>query len=137
MSQPASVRNNSGFTLIEVMVALMIIAVGMFGVLETINVSLQHNLKNELRNEGVKLGERYMTELRGQDFDSIIDTYPALTITRKVRAGSRPFVVERSSVILAQDAVTGPTSRQLNVTVKWAFRNVTSQNRVMSVLARP
>lgn len=119
------------------MVALMIIAVGMFGVLETINVSLQHNLKNELRNEGVKIGERYMTELRGQDFGSILDTYTVLNITRKVRAGNRQFVVERSSVVLAQDAVTGPTSRQLNVTVKWAFRNVTSQNRVMSVLARP
>lgn len=137
MSQTASLKNNSGFTLVELMVAVLIAVVGMFGVLETLNVSLQHNLKNELRNQAVDLGERYMAEFRGTDFDAIAAAYPFRNVTSSVRGVKKTFVVERSSQRLAQDAYGSATSRKLTVVVKWAFRNVTSQNRVESVVARP
>lgn len=136
MLQPASIKNNKGFTLIELMVSLVIIAVGMFGVLECLNVSLQHNLRNEMRNEAIKLGEQYMAELRGMNFDSIANSYPAVNVTRRVRAANKNYVVERSSQVLRTES-SQATSRQVVVVVKWAFRNVTSLNRVVSVVARP
>lgn len=129
-------KNNDGFTLVELMVAMIIMAVGMLGVLETINVSLQHNLKNELRNEGLKVGERYMADLRGKAFTSYSDAYTPMVVSSRFRRVSKPFVVERSTLVMANDA-TGATSRQLTVSVKWAYRNVTSVNRVVSVVARP
>lgn len=137
MPQAALIRNNGGFTLIELMVAVIIVAVGMFGVLETVNVTLQHNLKNELRNEAIKVGEQYMAEFRGTNFASITDSYPSTNIDRKVRGVSKQYVVERSSQVLARDGALRPTTRQVTVVVKWAFRNLTSQNRVVSVVAQP
>lgn len=137
MPQAALIRNNDGFTLIELMVAIIIVAVGMFGVLETVNVTLQHNLKNELRNEAVKVGEQYMAEFRGMNFASIADSYPNTNVDRKVRGVSKQYVVERSSQVLARDGSLQPTTRQVTVVVKWAFRNLTSQNRVVSVVAQP
>jgi len=136
--QRTSIRNNDGgFTLVELLVAMVIMTVGMFGVLETINVSLQHNLKNELRNEGVKVGEQYMTDLRGKTFSKFSTAYAPYVMTKNVRGVNKQYVVDRKTQVLAQDAITGPTSVQLTVTVKWAFRNVTSQNRVVSVVAKP
>lgn len=136
MPQLPSIRNNEGFTILELLVAMVIMTVGMFGVLETINVSMQYNLKNELRNEAIKVGERYMSELRGKNFGRYSSPYTPLTISSKVRGGVKPFVVQRDTQTLASDS-SGATSKQLTVTVKWAYRNVTSLNRVVSVVARP
>ncbi|ACH38556.1 type IV pilus minor pilin PilV [Citrifermentans bemidjiense Bem] len=137
MSQHKLLPNNSGFTLVELMVALLIAMVGMFGVLETINVSLQQTSKNELRNEGVKLGEKYMAEFRGTPFDSIVGPYAFVNVTTSVRGAKKTFVVERSAATMAESTPGTASSKQLTVVVKWAYRNMTSQNRVVSVVARP
>ncbi len=131
MSQPTSIKNNGGFTLIEVMVAILIMAIGMLGVLESINVSLQHNLKNELRNEAIRIGERYMAEFRGSNFDSLTDTYADVDVQTKSRAANKTYTVERSTEQLSADA------RRVTVVVKWSFRNQDYQNRLVSVVARP
>lgn len=131
MSQPTSNKNNGGFTLVEVMVAIVIMAVGMLGVLQSINVSLQHNLKNELRNEAIRIGERYMAEFRGSDFDSLTDAYTDVTVESKFRAATKTFTVERSTEALSADA------RKVTVEVKWTYRNQEYQNRLDSVVARP
>ncbi|GFO63910.1 prepilin-type N-terminal cleavage/methylation domain-containing protein [Geomonas paludis] len=136
MSQPTLIRDNSGFTLVEVLVAVVILAVGMFGVLQSINVSLQYNLKNELRNEGVRVGEKYMADLRGKTFDKLSTSYAPFNEQGKIRSGTKTFVVERASQVLAYDG-TQPSTKQLTVTVKWSYRNMSTLNRVVSVVAKP
>lgn len=141
MSQPTSIRNSSGFTLVEVMVAILIMMVGMIGLLEMINVSLQHNLKNQLRDEAVQVGERYMAELRGTPFDDISLSYQTIQVPSKLRGSTREYSVARISQVLARqdpaNAASSPTSLQLTVTVSWDYRNATLTNRVVSVVARP
>jgi len=123
--------------MVEVMVAALIMMVGMFGLLETINVSLQHNVKNELRSQASRFGEKYMADLRLMPFDSITPPFPVIHASAKVRGTTKDFVVERDSQVLATDSTLAPTSKQLTVVIKYCFRNVTSQNRVISMVARP
>lgn len=123
--------------MVEVMVAALIMMVGMFGLLETINVSLQHNVKNELRSQASRFGEKYMADLRLMPFESITPTFPVLHASAKVRGTTKDFVVERDSQVLAKDSTLAATSKQLTVVVKYCFRNVTTQNRVISMVARP
>ncbi|MBJ6749611.1 prepilin-type N-terminal cleavage/methylation domain-containing protein [Geomonas anaerohicana] len=136
MSQPVSIRNNDGFTLVEVLVAVVILAVGMFGVLQSINVSLQYNLKNELRNEGNRIGEKYMADLRGKTFDKLSTAYTTFNEAGKIRSGTKNYTVERATQILAYDGLQ-PSTKQVTVIVKWSYRNMTTMNRVVSVVARP
>lgn len=135
MSQISSIKNSSGFTLIEVMVSIVIMMIGMLGLLETLSVSMQHNLKNRLRDEGIRIGERYMTELKATPFDDIMANYSTARPQSKLRGISKEYVVERSSLVLGTDD-TGNTSKQVTVVVKWAFRNQTTLNRVVSVVAK-
>lgn len=137
--QATSLKNSAGFTLVEVMVAILIMMVGMLGLLEIINVSMQYNLKNQLRDEAVHVGEWYMTQLRGQPFDTSdqFKTYTTSTYTSKIRGVNKSYSVERTSSPLALDSNNQATSRQLTVTVKWGFRNQSSLNRVVSVVPRP
>jgi type IV pilus assembly protein PilV len=134
VSHPPSIKSSRGFTLAEVMVAVLVMIVGMLGLLEMIDVSLQQNLKNQLRDEAVHVGERYMSELRGMPFETIVSSYPVATATSKIRGAIKNYSVERSSLVLATDSASSPTSLQLTVVVKWGFRNVTSQNTVISVV---
>jgi type IV pilus assembly protein PilV len=55
-------KNNKGFTLIEVLIALFILVVGMLALLNAVAVSIEHNLINVLRDEAVKIAEQKMNE---------------------------------------------------------------------------
>lgn len=140
----SSLNNERGFTLVEVMVAIMILTVGMLGLLETLNVSIQQNMKNQFRDEAVRIGARSMTELRGKGFTAGFFGYSSTSdgkfyatqfVPTTLRGAQKVFTVERSTSHLATDQF-GPTSEQLNVTVKWAFRNQSSVHRIVTVVAR-
>ena len=138
MIQKISIKNSNGFTLLELLVAMIIFMVGMLGLLESINVSLQHNLKNQLRGEAVRVGERYMAGLRGMPFDTSnqTTTFPNASTASAIRGSGKKYIIQSISQPMGQDTA-GTTTRQLTVTVKYVFRNQSSLNRVVSVVARP
>jgi type IV pilus assembly protein PilV len=116
------------------MVAILIMMVGVLGLLEAVNVAMEFNLKNHLRDEAVYVGERYMNELKGQGFDAIAATYATISTASKVRGTGKKVYVDRSSQVLSSDSV-GPTSKQLIVNVRWNYKGVQFQNRVMSPIS--
>jgi type IV pilus assembly protein PilV len=128
-----STRNNSGFTLAEVMVAILIMMVGMLGLLEAINVTMEYNLKNHLRDEAVSVGEKYLNIQKAKPFDSLT-TLPATYGTRyepsKIRGTGKLYHVDMSVTNLSTDPVAA--TKELVVTVSWTYKGVTYQNRVMA-----
>lgn len=133
VEQVSSLRNNSGFTLIEVMVAIVIMMVGMLGLLEAINVATEFNLKNHLRDEAVHVGEKYMNIQRGKAFDLLSTTYGTRTEYSKVRGTGKPYSIDMKATDLSTDPVT-PT-KQLLVVVSWTYKGVTFQNRVTAPIS--
>jgi len=126
-----STRNKSGFTLTEVMVAILIMMVGMLGLLESINVATEYNLKNHLRDEAVYVGEKYMNIQKGKAFD-LLTTMP-LTYGRRyepsrIRGTGKPYSVDMKVTDLSTDPVAA--TKQLEVVVSWTYKGVTFQNRV-------
>jgi type IV pilus assembly protein PilV len=125
------IRNSNGFTLIEMMVAIVIMMVGLLGLLESINVATEYNLRNQLRDEAVYAGEKYLNELRGRGFDNIAPVSPATSVTfpvistaSKIRGSSKKMRIETTSTSLASDTL------QLLVVVNWTYKGVTYENRV-------
>lgn len=124
-----SAKINSGFTVIEVMVAILIMMVGMLGLLQSINVAYEYNLKNHMRDEAVYMGERYMNELKGKAFATSSITYPLISTASKIRGGRSKLMIETSSTQLSSD------TNQLLVVVKWTNRGVEYQNRVTAPIS--
>lgn len=112
------------------MVAIVIMMVGLLGLLQSINIATEYNLKNHLRDEGVFVGEKYLNELKGSGYDNILPTYPLLSTASKIRGTGKKLYVERSSTSLASD------TKQLNIVVKWMYKGVTYENRVSAPISQ-
>ena len=123
-------RNNDGFTLTEVMVAIVIMMVGLLGLLEAVTVATHANIKNHLRDEAVYVGEKYLNELKGRGFVNIVATYPIISTASKIRGTGKKLMVETSSTSLASD------TKQLFVVVSWTYKGVTYENRVTAPISK-
>lgn len=124
------------------MMAILILMVGMLGLLQSINLATEVNLRNQVREEAVYIGERVMNELRGKGFDNIsVASIPTQTysytpyqVPSKIRGASRSYSVSRSSTVLSTDNLQ-PVTKQLEVVVNWTYKGVAYQNRVVAPIS--
>jgi type IV pilus assembly protein PilV len=65
------IHNNKGFTLIEFLVAIVILMVGLLGLLQTVNYAIVHNMTNQLRQGAIVLADELMQQETAKRFDSI------------------------------------------------------------------
>ena len=102
-------KSNSGFTLVEVIMAMLIFMVGMLGLLTAVNLAIETNLRNQIRDEAVNVGERVMSELRGKGFDNIsvastvyqTYAYQSYSVPSRIRGSARKYGVQRNTMVLA------------------------------------
>lgn len=130
---------NKGFTLVEVMVAILILIVGLLGLLQSINLSMDVNLRNHLRDEAVSVGERAMNELRGKGFDNISVAsprynYATYQVPSKIRGATKSFSVDRNSTVIHEEN-SNPMTKQLVVVVRWTYKGVEYENRVTAPIS--
>src|SRR3990172_4640679 len=60
-----------GFTLVEVMIALVVLLFVSLAMMQTALVSIDSNMINVLRDEAVRIAEERMSELRNVPFDNL------------------------------------------------------------------
>jgi type IV pilus assembly protein PilV len=120
--------NNRGFTLVEVMVAILIMMVGLLGLLTSVNVASEHNLKNHLRNEAVQIAGTAMSAQRIRHFDNLdagVSSVPSL-----IRGGTKNYTVTRSINNLSAD------SKEIIVEVDWTYKDVSFHHETHSIRSR-
>ena len=124
--QTISRQNNAGFTLIEVLVAMVIIMVGLFGLLEAVGIATGQNMKNQQRDEAVFIGEERMADLMRRPFSLISTT--TLKVPSRIRGTDKPFVVERTA-----EQMSTTDSYEFIVRVGWSYKNMSSHHEVRSM----
>jgi len=120
--------------MVEVIMAILILMVGILGLLQAINLATEVNMRNQVREEAVFMGERVMNELRGKGFDNIStlpDTYAPYTLPSKLRGVTRSYNVQKSATVISSDSNT----KQLEVTVTWSYKGVGYQNKVVAPIS--
>ncbi len=115
--------------MVEVIMAILILMVGMLGLLQAINLATEVNIRNQIREEGVFMGERVMNELRGRGFENISATYVPYNLPSKLRGSTRTYGVQRSATALSTD------TKQLEVTITWSYKGIGYQNKVVAPIS--
>ena len=126
-------NNRSGFTLLEVLVALVILMVGMMALLSAATNAISLNMDNILRDEAVQIGDSKMRVVKGNKAATFVSPFQNLSTTShqtsKLRSKSTPYTVTLSS------SSTGGNSNLLHVLVSWNFKNNTKQHEFSTLKA--
>lgn len=71
MLLPARHADNKGFTLVELMIALVIMSVGLLALLQTVNLAIAHNSSTKLRNDAVIYADQAVGTERAKAFSAV------------------------------------------------------------------
>ncbi len=141
MAQIASSSEN-GYSLIEMLIALVILAVVSVALMQSSLVVIQKNSQNEMRDEAVRLGEQTMNAIRSSPggfdasppspnhLDLFVEAYTLPAISRKIRGGVVQFTVRKAVGWL------DTSTKQITVTVNWSFRSQMFSHSVVSIIRR-
>ncbi len=103
-------RNNKGLTLIETMISLAILFIVFVGLLETVRVATEFNLRNAVNSEAIRIADNVIAGLRGIAFADLPTTAQTTAVDTRVRRTTVRF-----SVVVTPTG--GNITRTVNVTV--------------------
>jgi type IV pilus assembly protein PilV len=121
-------QDKSGFTLVELLVAILIMMVGLLGLLQSVNIALEYNLKNQMRNEVVRVAQDSMNLMRSMPYDATFS--PITTIPTSLRNINRTYTVKRKRETVSDNSI------KYYVDVVWAYKNISTTQSVMTVRSR-
>ena len=124
--------NNRGFTLVEVMVAMLIMMVGLLGLLTSVNVASEHNLKNHLRNEAVQIAGTAMSAQRIRPFDNLTATSVSQSVPSLIRGVAKNYTMTRS----INKPYLSADSREIVVGVDWTYKGSSFHHETHSIRSR-
>lgn len=100
------------------MVAIIILMVGLLGMFQAINVAMDKNVENQLRQRGVEVAEQQMSDLKALPFSNISAT-KQLSVPVSIGSVFKNMSV-RSQV--ADLAASNSQTKQISVRVWWRYR---------------
>ena len=124
--------SEQGFTLIEFLVALVILNVGLLGLLQCINLAMDKNLENMFRTEAVMLADDRMMHKRTESYASLAITAsnpPKISLSRDTRGIFKNYSVQE---IINQ--VT-PNSKEIIINVSWKKKNTNFSHSISSIVS--
>ncbi len=121
-------QGNKGFTLIEVLVASLMLTISMLGALDVIVLSMQQNLNNLSRDESVRIAEQKMNELRNSSFASL--SSGSSVVKRSLKKFVKDFNVVWTVSTLTANSVA------VEVAVGWSTRGRVYSHTITSIISR-
>ena len=131
-SRTTSPPDSAGFTLVEMLMAMLVMTVGLLGLLQSVNVAYQQGTKTRLRSEAVQVAEERMHELSGLAFTKIPECAKTSVETRMVGGVPWNYTVTRK----VQPAGSTAAAFQLTVAVSWSVRGETASHEIYTLRTR-
>ena len=127
----ATSTSTNGFTIIELLVALIIIMVGMMALLKSVEIAAEQNARTQMRTEAVQIAEERMRRMQTVPFQSMSTTYRSYTVQSRLRGMSKQYSVATSV------APQSLSSRLVGVTVTWNDRSVAKTHSTYLMKTNP
>ncbi|MHB8110178.1 MAG: type IV pilus modification PilV family protein [Syntrophorhabdaceae bacterium] len=125
------VRNSKGFTIVELLVAMLVLFIGMTAMLDGLANYIRINIDNQMRNEAMRVTEATLERLRNSRFDDI--QLHSVSITSPEMRKVRNFDV--AYTIVWTQTVISPNSIAVQVEVSWTHKNITHRHEAASIIS--
>ena len=154
MQRTVTKKSEKGFSLIELLIAIVILTIATLGLLQALSHYIQINMDNAMRNEAMRITEERMEQIRGLKFADTPDdelvpddgsSVPnsaqlPTTVSRSIRKLTIPYTVRTtiSRLSFRSDGVT-PNSKAIQVLVTWRSKGTTGtqhQHSAATVITR-
>lgn len=116
------------------MMAMLITMIGLVGLLKSLELGMGHNVRNQLRDEAVMLGEQTMSFQKVRSFDQLTSSHPPL-INSRIRSGALQYQVE-CTTDPTPPAPAVATDKLITVTVTWNYKGTQYRHQVRSIRSR-
>ena len=140
--QTGVMSDRNGFSLIEMLVAIAILAIVATALMQSSLIVIQRNIQSELREDAVRFAEQTMNSIRSSPggFDGIdpsashldlfVEDYTFPAVSRVIRGTTVPYTIRK--VVIWLDT----NNKQVTVTVSWAFGGQTYNHSILSIVRR-
>lgn len=116
MRNTLKLHNDKGFLMIEVILAIALIAIGLFAVMSLTTIVIKGNTQSKKATTAITLAQDKMEYFKGISYDNISGTYTV----------SNDYYVEA----LVQNNIPGTNTKTVTVDVYWNPGTTTSNHKV-------
>lgn len=117
----AHAHSENGFTLVEFLVSVVILMVGLLGLLQAVNLSLQHNLTNEYRNEATTLADAEMVKEAAKG--TTIAGFNAIsTVTKRYPVNVKVLNAFKTYSVVKTGVQRTLNTKEIAIQVRWSHR---------------
>ena len=146
--------NKKGFTLVEVMIALVVVLVVFLALMQTALVGIESNMRNILRDEAVSIAEMRVNEIRNTPFVSVVSDAGSLSscdcpggfssmgtcIQRDLKNISLfNFCTNMTCQEMGGDgdcATDDADNKQVNITIGWKWKGENYTHNITTIMKR-
>ena len=120
---------DGGFTLVEVLVAMVITLVALMGLLQSVQIVNETNLRNQMREEAVQVGGMYLNSLMAADYSqTAADTPMRYSSATRLRGLTSKYYVDT-----VRTRIGTSNSKNAVVTVSWRFKTFSTSLQMSSI----
>ncbi len=121
-------RNYKGFTIVEALVALVILAILLLGLLSALITAYEISTRNLIRDEAVKIANEYAEKYRNFGLSNI-PTNDTFEINRKIRNADITYNIN----VTSSEIVAGKI-KQVKITVTWTYKGKTYSHTIETLV---
>lgn len=131
MEQTLVTLNKKGFTLLEAMIAMVLLGAITLWTMQSMITAYNFTSRNQIRDEAIKLSAETLTDLRNTPFSAhSLGNMGVLNITRQIRNYAQSYTVNRT--ITSQVAGTAYSA---DVIVNWTYKGTNYSYTATTILA--
>ncbi len=136
MAHHSVLQDSKGMSLVEVMIAILLLFIVSVALMQTSLLGFQQNTRNSMREEAVRIADQIVGDLRARTY-TLATTDPLLTagttsatVTRNLRSFQANFATTTNITDIS------PENKQVTVRVDWAFRGSNYSHITNAILGR-
>nr|MBU1328647.1 type II secretion system GspH family protein [Candidatus Omnitrophota bacterium] len=115
-------KRNRGFSLLELIIAIAVLAVGLVGVLQIFPIGLRASQRAGMMTKASFLAQNKIEDVKLAGFDAIIELPPKIPLSGK--DGDLEWAIKINNISL-EGVESSDDMRKIIVTVTWPERNTT------------